>query len=240
MSIAINAGLLSFALSVAAAQVPVGVVRGSVHDELGDAMPGATITVSGGGREVKAVTDIEGRYRVEVHATGTFVVTVALDGFAPAKCSDLNIAAAGSEARCDVVLRGDSPVPTTDPRFQALLDAEARWRAHGPLSYEFTIQVRCFCVFGPDPFSYRVTNGQSQPLGETTENRLRAAKYYGTAEALFGLVRNAFSRGGFKVEVTYDPDTGFPMVADLDPRQYTMDDETRFTVSGFRKIDLGR
>ena len=41
---------------------------------------------------------------------------------------------------------------------RALVAAEARWQANKPASYEFTINVMCFCKLAPQPPTFRVVN----------------------------------------------------------------------------------
>jgi iron complex outermembrane receptor protein len=75
----------AFIPSVGAAQT-AGSISGVVRDSLGGTIPGATIRVvnEGSGAAQEAVTDADGKYRVDDLAPGQYRVEARLDGFEPA------------------------------------------------------------------------------------------------------------------------------------------------------------
>ena len=125
--------LLQFALGIcvgiamvtpAAAQD--GTLRGSITDDTGAALPGATVNATSpgliGAREV--VSDSEGQYRLGNLPPGTYVVTAQLPGFAIARRENI-VMRAGATFQADFVLAigslaetvtvsGDSPMVETE------------------------------------------------------------------------------------------------------------------------------
>ena len=69
----------------AQAQSLTGTVMGTITDEQGGALPGATVTLSGKTGSRTSVTDAKGLYRFAGVDTGTYAVTVELTGFRPRK-----------------------------------------------------------------------------------------------------------------------------------------------------------
>lgn len=82
-----------------------GRIAGTVRDDQGQTLPGATVTLDGG---MIAVTDANGQYAFENVAVGNHALTYALEGF---ECEDRNATvAAGQTATvdsvCSVVVEG--------------------------------------------------------------------------------------------------------------------------------------
>jgi uncharacterized protein DUF6174 len=127
---------------------------------------------------------------------------------------------------------GQSEDPLKD-----LTNAEALWRSKKPKSYEFTIQVRCYCVgLSEAPPSFRVTESGSIAVSELDRVAFDAYDRYNTIEKLFAAIRRTLNFGRYKVAVQYDSDLGYPVVADLDPRRDAADDELFFRVTKFRSV----
>ena len=117
----------------------------------------------------------------------------------------------------------------------ALREAEARWQSRGPKSYEFTIEVQCFCGgLTRTPIRFAVVNGEPRSLQELQPAAQKIFDHYNTVEKLFTAIRRALSFGGFKVAVQYHADLGYPVVADLDPGRYVADDELVLKVTDFK------
>jgi hypothetical protein len=133
--------------------------------------------------------------------------------------------------------------PAVDPA-AALAQAEARWQKAKPVVYEFSVLVECFC--GPDmarePLPFRVTTTRpyertSTPLQRLRPNWERLYARYNTVELIFDAIRRAIGVGRDRIDVTYDPEFGFPIKANLDPLLMVADEETYVTVTDFRKIE---
>jgi outer membrane receptor for ferrienterochelin and colicins len=80
--LAILALFLAVAVPTSAQQA--GTVSGTVVDETGGVLPGATVTLSGPGRSKTAVTGSDGAYRFTGVAGGSYKLTVTLSGFGTA------------------------------------------------------------------------------------------------------------------------------------------------------------
>src|SRR5437867_2163740 len=82
---------LAVAAPLAAAQGTTGSISGFITDDTNAALPGATVTV----REVDTdqkrviVTDTAGRYRAQALSPGKYEISVELQGFRPARVTDL-------------------------------------------------------------------------------------------------------------------------------------------------------
>jgi len=138
-----------------------------------------------------------------------------------------------------VTLPGARPTQMQAGELRArLAEAQKTWEASKPRSYEFTIEVRCFCVgISKTPPSFRVVDGSPSPLGELDPEAQQFYKSHNTVEKLFAAVdRSLPPYGGTKSTVQYDGTLGFPLVADLDPRPESIDDELYFRVTAFRVI----
>src|SRR6187431_893312 len=77
----------------AQSQVAGGEIEGTVRDESGGVLPGATVTVRNQETGVSRTTqtDETGRFRAPLLQVGTYEVTVALDGFATTRQPDLEL-----------------------------------------------------------------------------------------------------------------------------------------------------
>ena len=118
--------------------------------------------------------------------------------------------------------------------------ASALWAAHKPPAYEFTIEVRCFCVLLDRPVSFRVQGDQSTTLVEIDAATQRTYAYYDTIDKLLEILRKTAARDPYKMVVSYDPERGYPMVADLDPKKLVVDDELYFRVTAFKPLPAPR
>jgi len=117
-------------------------------------------------------------------------------------------------------------------------NARQRWAAHKPASYEFTIEVRCFCVgIAKTPPTFRVKADKSTAVTELPGQSDRLYDHYNTVEKLFIAIDRSLTRGRDKSTVTYNEDLGFPEKADLDPLRNVFDDELYLRVTNFRVIE---
>src|SRR5687767_15964272 len=88
-------GLLAVIPRVAAAQATLA---GEVKDTTGAVLPGVTVEAASPALIEKvrtAVTDGNGRYRIESLPPGSYTVTFSLTGFAPVKREDLMVSGSG-------------------------------------------------------------------------------------------------------------------------------------------------
>jgi hypothetical protein len=91
--------LLSLALLTAMALIPatsqaqtlLGTVSGTVTDEQGGALPGATLSLTGKTGTKTAATDAAGSYRFVAVEPGTYSLSAELSGFAPRKRENISV-----------------------------------------------------------------------------------------------------------------------------------------------------
>jgi iron complex outermembrane receptor protein len=90
--------LLMVVLLVCAAPAvaQTSVVTGTVVDESGAAVPGATVTLSSPSMREVTTTDLTGEYRFANIAAGTYQISVLLVGFAPASRDSVMVGNAGA------------------------------------------------------------------------------------------------------------------------------------------------
>jgi hypothetical protein len=92
---------------IVAAQVLTGALVGTVKDEQGAALPGASVRVSSAaliGGPLTVMTNDRGQFRFPVLPPGTFAIEVGLTGFAPYREPDITIGA-GTTLERNAVLR---------------------------------------------------------------------------------------------------------------------------------------
>src|SRR5678809_1405999 len=73
------------------AQIQTGNVYGSVVDDKGQALPGVTVTLSGGGAPSVTTTDAEGNFRFVGISPGIFKLEATLDGFSPVVYEEVTV-----------------------------------------------------------------------------------------------------------------------------------------------------
>src|SRR5256885_1974698 len=97
---------LAVAAALAAAQGTTGSISGFITDDTNAALPGATVTV----REVDTdqkrviVTDAAGRYRAQALSPGRYEILVELQGFRPARISEIQLTV-GQDASANLQLK---------------------------------------------------------------------------------------------------------------------------------------
>ena len=97
---------LACATTIAAAQGTTGSISGFITDDTNAALPGATVTV----REVDTdqkrviVTDAAGRYRAQALSPGRYEILVELQGFRPARMSEIQLTV-GQDASANLQLK---------------------------------------------------------------------------------------------------------------------------------------
>src|SRR5262245_11149573 len=77
--------LLLLGAATGFAQTYTGTVAGTVNDEQGGVLPGATVTLAGKTGSRSSVTDAKGEYRFTAVDPGTYDITVEMQGFRPKK-----------------------------------------------------------------------------------------------------------------------------------------------------------
>ncbi|MGE3178659.1 MAG: TonB-dependent receptor [Vicinamibacterales bacterium] len=106
-ALAVAAALAGSSAGVGAQTTTLGAIEGTVKDETGGALPGVTVTVTSPAlqvRELVAVTDADGRYRIPDLRIGTYRVASELQGFQGFVREGIEISV-GFVARVDVTLK---------------------------------------------------------------------------------------------------------------------------------------
>ena len=122
----------------------------------------------------------------------------------------------------------------------SLTSAEERWFFSQRSDYTMTLDGQCFCPWGQ---IYRVTVRGNQPTRlETADGQglsMRAARAVGTpltVEDLFTLVHSLIARyGSENVDVTYDPQWGYPVTIQTGGDPNAIDDEISAAVTSFHE-----
>ncbi len=126
--------------------------------------------------------------------------------------------------------RPDGPAAPRSPDLDA---ARQRWADAGLDAYRMTLQRSCFC---PEdyrgPFEVTVRDGAvaSARFDGATVDPERVV----TVDGLFGLIEDAYERGAERVDVTFDPELGYPTELYIDVSSQMADEEVGYTVSDLR------
>lgn len=116
--------------------------------------------------------------------------------------------------------------------------AESRWQQHKPEHYAYTLQRSCFCP--PDaikPVEIRVFRGKVQQATVLPDGTPLPAERQDTAltiDDLFAKVQDAIDRKAASLEVTYDPQYGFPTRISIDYERMMADEELSLSASDFK------
>lgn len=117
-----------------------------------------------------------------------------------------------------------------DPQVAALDDARRRWQQARIDDYRLVVDVQCFCGFS-GPVDVEVVDGEVVDL-VPRDPASRAQDYSWpdlTIDRMFAAIAEADESG--EVDVSYDPDLGYPTWAFLDYLPEGQDDELGYVVS---------
>ncbi|MEM1114975.1 MAG: DUF6174 domain-containing protein [Bacteroidota bacterium] len=121
-------------------------------------------------------------------------------------------------------------------RPDALDEAKAQWEAAGLDDYRLTLSRSCFCP-APDytgPFDVTVRDGS---LAEVRlEGAVVETERGMTVAGLFTLLEEAYARGAATVDVTFDPEAGFPTAVYIDYDVQIADEEIGYGVSDLEAL----
>lgn len=118
-----------------------------------------------------------------------------------------------------------------------LKNARARWLAHAPASYSYTVFRGCFCTSdarGPVRVTVRDGVAESRLYTETgAAVPQNYAQFFPTVDALFAQIDSLRTNRVARLDVTYDATYGFPTRIDVDVIAHAADDEFTYETSGF-------
>lgn len=129
------------------------------------------------------------------------------------------------------VALGCSDALTGPQTWRELLTHRALWARNGYHSYAFTIQMSCFCGNTDVIRAYVVNDSVVAAVDFTNPDRTVDPRGVRSIPRLFDFVANAFSENASTINVSYDPQLGFPSEIDYDGRVNIADDEITFYVS---------
>ena len=111
-----------------------------------------------------------------------------------------------------------------------LAAARQRWHALGVVSYEFELRWQCFCPPPlTDPVIVTVRDGFVDSVTDLDGGKVDYAIEHQTVGALFEWLDAALDDAD-EVTVSYDPETGVPIAASVNPDRDLFDDESGFEV----------
>ena len=133
--------------------------------------------------------------------------------------------------------QGVGPIP------QDLVTSEKLWKDQGLKNYDFKLERQ---AFAPEdwrgPVNIQVRNGVAVSVtyvssgAAVTEGKFDNAD---TIEKLFTILKNAYAGKGdfeqkaYSIEVTYNPQMGYPATFFIDVSQMIADEEQGYTVNNF-------
>ena len=116
---------------------------------------------------------------------------------------------------------------------EALAEARGRWADAGLSSYQYQIEYSCFCP--PEamgPFTVTVRDGAVASSVPSSQARPSLP----TVEDLFAKIAEAYVQEAATVDVTYDPDLGYPLSIFIDYDEQMADEEFRASTSGLEPL----
>ncbi len=136
ITISLLFALSLLSLKIASSQSQAGTVNGTVRDPNGAVVAGAQVTVrnEATGETRDAITDGQGRFKIEGLASGAYKITIKRDGFKTAeqnvaiesgKAATVEIKLEIAETRAEItVATKGSITPNTDPNYRALREGD--------------------------------------------------------------------------------------------------------------------
>jgi len=133
--------------------------------------------------------------------------------------------------------QGVGPIP------QDLITSEKLWKDQGLKNYDFTLERQ---AFAPEdwrgPVNIQVRNGVAVSVTYVSSGAVVTEGKFDnvdTIEKLFTILKNAyvgkgdFEQKAYSIEVTYNPQMGYPATFFIDVSQMIADEEQGYTVTNF-------
>jgi len=111
----------------------------------------------------------------------------------------------------------------------------ALWRASGPDSYRFALDMTCDCDELPEmPLRITVLNGQPVSIENSAGTRLRRSSMLPlSVEEVFRLAQSSIGEQPDVIDIDYDVDYGFPRSIYVDPDANKSGDEQTVLIVAF-------
>lgn len=108
---------------------------------------------------------------------------------------------------------------------------EQKWRDQNLESYEFTLQISCFCIREYTlPKRVVVQNNKVVQVDDTPYKELNDSAIQ-TIDGYFDFIRETRKQNPDEEEITYDTDLGYPTYIFFDISYQMADEEIRYTIS---------
>lgn len=108
---------------------------------------------------------------------------------------------------------------------------EQKWRDQNLESYEFTLQISCFCIREYTlPKRVVVQNNEVVQVDGTPYEELNDSAIQ-TIDGYFDFIRETRKQNPDEEEITYDTDLGYPTYIFFDISYQMADEEIRYTIS---------
>ena len=108
---------------------------------------------------------------------------------------------------------------------------EQKWRDQNLKSYEFTLQISCFCIREYTlPKRVVVQNNEVVQVDVTPYEELNDSAIQ-TIDGYFDFIRETRKQNPDEEEITYDTDLGYPTYIFFDISYQMADEEIRYTIS---------
>lgn len=108
---------------------------------------------------------------------------------------------------------------------------EQKWRDQNLESYEFTLQISCFCIREYTlPKRVVVQNNEVVQVDGTPNEELNDSAIQ-TIDGYFDFIRETRKQNPDEEEITYDTDLGYPTYIFFDISYQMADEEIRYTIS---------
>lgn len=165
-----------------------GGIQGKVTDPKGAAVVGAAITVTdlGTNQTFAAVTDQQGKFKIEGLGAGVYSVTVSAQGFSAGRRPEVKVTE-GAVASADIKLEiapveaaitvtAGGPLPNSDPVYQ-----EVRQMGKGPADFQGTYATVNNLVLKRDAATFTLRSGEIY-FTPMVQNRAVGAVFFGNGE----------------------------------------------------------
>lgn len=113
-----------------------------------------------------------------------------------------------------------------------------KWQSKEIKNYKFHFNWICFCGLRGRPFiitvrdgkveDVRYAEGEQRPIEPEHLERFKT-----TVDELFDLVQQAIKRKAYRINVSYDPELGYPKLAFIDYHRNIVDEELGFRIENF-------
>ena len=124
------------------------------------------------------------------------------------------------------------------------------WQQHHAADYQFDLTKGCFC--GPGLYPARIVvradtvnavldpaTGAPLTPPESEEPALELyPDEYATIDGLFGVIERAIEQKAYQLDVTYDPERGYPRNIRIEYSKHATDDEFFFEVLRYEAVEF--